>query len=67
MVLLNKRVDIVNIFYQTIKPMCCEAKKNFNLAMHYMHYLFENQPYTAYYDFKVVQQNMTVLMVLLDN
>ncbi|PAV04647.1 hypothetical protein CBG25_07045 [Arsenophonus sp. ENCA] len=52
-----------NLLYQTIKPMCREAEKSFSLAMHY---LFENQPYAAYYEFKVVQQNMTALMALLD-
>ncbi|MDR5610763.1 MULTISPECIES: hypothetical protein [unclassified Arsenophonus] len=52
-----------NRLYQRIKPMCREAEKSFSLAMHY---LFENQPYAAYYEFKVVQQNMTALMALLD-
>lgn len=31
-----------------------------------MHYLFENQPYVAYCEFQVVQQNMTAFIALLD-
>ncbi len=40
-----------------------KAKKRFSLAMYY---LFENQSYVAYYEFQVVQQNMTAFMALLD-